>query len=147
MGYIFRKLSLKHTIELDRSNKQQKQLRNLCDNLPDGVFILMKSTSPVKKAIVQETKKISSRNVPDKESYISSSDQESNSAISLDPSFASFVNSTETLGEVADCHHELVFHNEALLKILGLSNSKELHAMVRKSLFVSRENGNSLSML
>ena len=69
-----------------------------------------------------------------------------NSAISLSPSFASFVNSTETLGDV-DCNDELVFHNEALLKIMGLSSSKEVHAILGKAVFVSRENGNTLSML
>ncbi len=65
---------------------------------------------------------------------------------SLSPSFASFINSTETLGE-AECNDELVFHNEALLKIMGLSSTKELHAILGKAVFVSRENGNTLSML
>ncbi len=72
--------------------------------------------------------------------------EEENSAISLSPSFASFVNSTETLGDV-DCHDELVFHNEAVMKIMGLSSSKEVHAILGKAVFVSRENGNTLSML
>ena len=63
IGYIFRKLSLQHTMELDRSNKQQNQLKNLCDNLPDGVFILSKSTSLFKKALVKETRQAYSSNV------------------------------------------------------------------------------------
>ncbi len=66
--------------------------------------------------------------------------------MSLSPSFASFVNSTETLGE-ADCNDELVFHNEALLKIMGLSSTKQVHAILSKSVFVSRETGTNLSML
>ncbi len=64
----------------------------------------------------------------------------------MGPSFESFENSIETLGE-GDSYDELVFHNEALLKIMGLSSSKELHAILGKSVFVSRENGNTLSML
>ena len=66
--------------------------------------------------------------------------------MSLSPSFASFVNSTETLGDV-DVNDELVFHNEALLNIMGLSDTKEVHAILGKAVFVSRENGNTLSML
>ena len=54
----------------------------------------------------------------------------------LDSSFASFVNPTETDGQ-EDNNIELVFHNEALLRIVGKQTTKDLHAFLSKRIFVS----------
>ena len=60
------------------------------------------------------------------------------SASHLDSGFPSFVNPTET-AEQEDSSLEMVFHNEALLKIMGLQSTKELHAFLGKQLFINRE--------
>ncbi len=64
----------------------------------------------------------------------------------LDGSFASFVNSTETMEDEAS-NFQMVFHNKALLKILALKNVKELNEALSVPLFVNREQGNALSIL
>ena len=64
----------------------------------------------------------------------------------LDSSFASFQNSTETVGD-EDLNFEIVFNNKALLKILGVNNSKDLHSLQTKPLFVHREHAIGLSLL
>ena len=64
----------------------------------------------------------------------------------LDSSFASFVNPTETDGQ-EDSNIELVFHNEALLRIVGKQTTKDLHALLSKRVFVSDQQNNRLSLL
>ncbi len=41
----------------------------------------------------------------------------------------------------------MVFHNKAILKILGLEAEKDLHGLLLRPLFVNREQGNALSLL
>ena len=65
---------------------------------------------------------------------------------SLDSSFASFANPTETLGQ-EECNLDMVFHNKALLDIIGIQSTKELHAVLRKHLFVNHEHGKHLSLM
>ena len=62
----------------------------------------------------------------------------------LNSSFGSFVNPTETAGE-EDFSFNMVFHNKAILKILGIEGEKDLHGLLMKPLFVNREHGNKLS--
>ena len=64
----------------------------------------------------------------------------------LDSSFASFVNPTETQ-ENEECNFEMVFHNKAILNIIGIESTKELHAVLAKHLFVNHEHGKHLSLL
>ena len=64
----------------------------------------------------------------------------------LDGSFASFVNPIETLG-LEECNLEMVFHNKALLTIIGIEDTKELHAVLGKDLFMNHEHGKHLSLL
>ena len=64
----------------------------------------------------------------------------------LDSSFASFANPTETLGQ-EECNLDMVFHNKALLNIIGIQSTKELHAVLRKHLFVNHEHGKHLSLM
>ena len=64
----------------------------------------------------------------------------------LDGSFTSFVNPTESLGS-EDYHLEMVFHNKALLDILGVESTKELHAFLGRNVFVNRGQGNNLSLM
>ena len=42
---------------------------------------------------------------------------------------------------------ELVFNNEAMLRIMGKQSNKDLHALIAKRLFFSREQNNRLSLL
>ena len=73
-------------------------------------------------------------------------DQNLVSGHSLDSSFASFANPTETLDQ-EECNLEMVFHNKALLNITGIESTKELHAVLAKHLFVNNEHGKHLSLL
>ena len=41
----------------------------------------------------------------------------------------------------------MVFHNEALLKLVGIESTKDLHALLHKQMFVSQEQGYNLSLL
>ena len=41
----------------------------------------------------------------------------------------------------------MVFHNEALLKLVGIESTKDLHALLSKQMFVSQEQGYNLSLL
>ena len=66
------------------------------------------------------------------------------SASRLDSSFNSFVNATS--GEQED-NLEMVFSNKALLKIMGVDSTKDLHSLLMKPLFVNQENGTKLSLL
>ena len=69
------------------------------------------------------------------------------SASRLDSGFPSFLNSTETAGQ-EEIGLEMVFHNEALLKIIGLRSTKDLHAFLGKQIFISTEhNTPPLSLL
>jgi len=63
----------------------------------------------------------------------------------LGPSFPSFVNSIETAGE-QESNLKMEFHNTAILKILGKSNSKDLHALLDTSSFTNQEQNFSLSL-
>jgi hypothetical protein len=79
--------------------------------------------------------------------YGDSEDQDSvASSYRLDSSFQSFVNSTETVGD-EEQNLEMVFHNKALLKIVGVQTTKDLHAFINKHVFISREYGNRLSLM
>jgi len=74
-------------------------------------------------------------------------DQSQGSVRQLGSSFASFVNPTETLENQEEGNLEMVFHNKALLNILGIENTKELHGVLAKHLFVNHEHGKHLSLL
>ena len=41
----------------------------------------------------------------------------------------------------------MVFHNKALLNIVGIESTKELHPFLGKHLFVNQEHGKYLSLL
>ena len=41
----------------------------------------------------------------------------------------------------------MVFNNMAILKMMGAENTKELHGLLTKPLFVNRDHGNILSLL
>ena len=41
----------------------------------------------------------------------------------------------------------MVFHNKALLDIVGIESTKELHPVLEKYLFVNHEHGKHLSLL
>ena len=64
----------------------------------------------------------------------------------LDGSFTSFYNPTESLGP-EDYNLEMVFHNKALLGIVGVESTKELHAFLGRNVFVNRGQGNNLSLM
>ncbi len=40
----------------------------------------------------------------------------------------------------------MVFHNAAILKLIGVESTKDLHGLLAKPLFVNREHGNVLSL-
>ena len=40
----------------------------------------------------------------------------------------------------------MVFHNKAILKMMGVENTKDLHGLLAKPLFVNRDLGNVLSL-
>ena len=63
----------------------------------------------------------------------------------LDTSFKSFTNSLETEGE-ENFSYEMVFNNQAILKILGIESAKDLHGLLMKPLFVNREHSHTLSL-
>ena len=52
----------------------------------------------------------------------------------------------ETDGQ-EDGNMELVFHNEALLRLVGVQSTKDLHAFIAKRLFFNPEKNNRLSLL
>ena len=79
----------------------------------------------------------------DLESVSNSNDRDTRK---LDGSFTSFVNPTESLGP-EDYNLEMVFHNKALLGILGVESTKELHAFLGRNVFVNRNQGNNLSLM
>ena len=60
--------------------------------------------------------------------------------------FPSFINPTESVDE-EDSNLEMVFHNEALLKLVGIESTKDLHALLSKHMFISQEQGYNLSLL
>ena len=41
----------------------------------------------------------------------------------------------------------MVFHNKALLNIIEVNDTKDLHAFLQKQVFVNREQGNNLSLM
>jgi len=41
----------------------------------------------------------------------------------------------------------MVFHNKNLLNIVGVATTKDLHAVLQKQVFTSREQGTSLSLM
>ena len=41
----------------------------------------------------------------------------------------------------------MVFHNQAIMNIIGIKDTKDLHALLAKHLFTSREHGNHLSLI
>ena len=154
IGYVYQRRTLQRLLEQEKSKKQQDYLQSLFDNQPYGVVILTQQTAslkppdktasstpasathpnktqPDKKALEQE----------DSESYFKSDASSSR----LDSGFPSFVNPTETAGQ-EDSGLEMVFHNEAMLEIIGVQNSKDLHALLGKQLFTSRALGNPLSL-
>ena len=128
---MMRRVTLERFCEQVKSTKQQDQLKTLFDNQPDGVLILSHPDNKLLK--------------PPKPTPLSIIDP--NASVSrLDSSFASFVNPTETDGQ-EDSDFELVFHNEALLKIVGKPTTKDLHALLSKRIFVSDQQNNRLSLL
>lgn len=64
----------------------------------------------------------------------------------LDSSFGSFVNSIPTVGE-EEFNMEMVFNNNAMLKIMGVENSKDLQGLLSRLLFVNRDHGNTMSLI
>ena len=52
----------------------------------------------------------------------------------LDSSFKSFVNSVDTHGD-GEPNFEVVFHNEALFKILGEKSYTDMTALINKAIF------------
>ena len=42
---------------------------------------------------------------------------------------------------------EMVFHNKALLSIVGIETTKDLHGLLQRQMFVSQDNGNRLSLM
>ena len=62
-----------------------------------------------------------------------------------DGSFASFVNSTETLGN--DGSLEIVFHNQQLFKMLGEKRSADLDEFVKKAVFSHKDLNHQMSLL
>ena len=68
------------------------------------------------------------------------------SASQLDSSFASFINPIETDCQ-EDSNMEMVFHNKALLRMVGMQSTKDLHAFIAKRLFFNPEQNNRLSLL
>ena len=137
IAYMLRKTTLERFCEQEKSTKQQTQLKSLFDNQPDGVLILSYLDASIQLPPV-------SNPLPKKRdlNYI----DPNVSASRLDSSFPSFVNPTETDGQ-EDSNMELVFHNEALLRIVGKRTTKDLHALVAKRIFVSCEQNNRLSLL
>ncbi len=64
----------------------------------------------------------------------------------LDSSFQSFINTTnETLGGEEQTF-EVLFHNEALLKILGEKSDADLETIVNKALFKNKQLRDALSL-
>ena len=53
----------------------------------------------------------------------------------LDSSFASFINSNETLGDDLTGYLEVIFHNEALFRVLGDVDAKDLQEFISKPVF------------
>ena len=64
----------------------------------------------------------------------------------VNASIASFVNPTETAGEEDNFNTEMIFNNKAILKMMGAENTKELHGLLMKPLFVNRDHGNTLGL-
>ena len=52
-----------------------------------------------------------------------------------DNSFASFINPTDTLGNVETSAFEVVFHNEALTKMTNIDSAKNLKNFIEKQAF------------
>ena len=46
-----------------------------------------------------------------------------------------------------DYNLEMVFHNKALLDIVGVESTKELHAFLGRNVFVNRGQGTNLSLM
>ena len=145
IGYVYQRRTLQRLLEQEKSNKQQEYLQSLFDNQPDGVIILTQQTASLKPPDkTASTKPPDNKPLEqeDSESYFQSSYA---SASHLDSGFPSFVNPTETAGQ-EESSLKMVFHNEALLKILGVHDTKDLHAVLGKQQFISRKLGNPLSL-
>ena len=151
-SYFIRKITLERFSEQEKSKKMQDQLQNLFDKQPDGVLILSKSTAivklPIRPSTTQQERDSSFSQIYDQNRDNSSIPYMIDATQSrLGSSFPSFVNSIDTMGQEEEANYEMVFHNEALLKIVGIQNTKDLHAFLAKPEFVNREQGTKLSLL
>lgn len=159
--YKNHKHELSDLIQHDKADKQQKCLQNILDHQSDGVIILAKpektkkSLEPIlsKAKPTQKSKaKLDLQNLPGQpmnimnisnDSSVSEWIEQKNSKGELDPSFISFVNTTENNDSMQQAS-EVVFHNQALFKIIGEKALKELQDFISAPVFSHKETRISL---